>query len=840
MKPNFALNLSHEGIALLHLSPRGTWTEVGEVALDDPELRENLSFLRSTAVGLEGKGFGCKLVLPNSQILYLEIDAPGPGHADRLEQIVAALDGKTPYALADVTFDWIEAGAKVHVAVVANETLEEAEDFAVEHRFNPISFTAKMDDGPTPWEPFFGRTDYSFTFIENDVDVRDTPKNVATPDASLFYGDGDDGQTSNDLSDPSIDNEQSTEVAETSFFVAGQEETPNSNIFVEENKPEAPETDLPAAPLAEVTEEPTPAAAFSSNRVTPSDDYTDESERPLSRVASRIIVTTDPTDTTTETELRTEDLADAPTDNSALEKSRRAVIIANFLAVLVNLMNRGKKGVLALFQWLVTNVKSVLAKISAWKAARTSAAAIASVDVAPKTDGSRKKRTVLVSGIVAFVAVGLIGLIYTVFLMQGGGDGADTGNRSADDLALLTTAAERGERADNRARARPSDFAAIVASTSLDGSPQTPLLPTRPERRSVFEGQVDPDANLPDTAAPATNLTEAELADIRAAGLAAPTQEDAAQIDQLSQEELDAAYASSGILQGLTRLARQPANPERDDIFVAAIDRALKANDAIILPDFNAGVQDDPPQKRLSPLAPGTVFALDARGFVKPTTEGALNPDGILVFLGKPTLTPPTKPQTEVLVPPNPLLALRPKSRPSTLKTGADAVFVQGRMTIAQLQTRRAKPRPQSEQTTLGQDSGTTATELAVLTSFQPAKRPSDFSKTVEKTRTQIASTAPTSGKTTAPAVSTGPVLPTRANVAETATIKNAINLAKLNLIGVYGSTSKREALLRLPTGRFVRVKIGDRIDGGRVAAIGTNTLSYVKSGRNRILKIPQ
>ena len=78
------------------------------------------------------------------------------------------------------------------------------------------------------------------------------------------------------------------------------------------------------------------------------------------------------------------------------------------------------------------------------------------------------------------------------------------------------------------------------------------------------------------------------------------------------------------------------------------------------------------------------------------------------------------------------------------------------------------------------------------------------------------------------------------ASVAKQATIKNALNPNNLNLIGVYGTPSKRRALLRLPSGRYVKVEIGDRVDGGRVAAIDVDSLSYVKSGRNRVLKIPQ
>ncbi|MGC9420046.1 MAG: hypothetical protein ACP5EN_13860, partial [Rhodovulum sp.] len=71
------------------------------------------------------------------------------------------------------------------------------------------------------------------------------------------------------------------------------------------------------------------------------------------------------------------------------------------------------------------------------------------------------------------------------------------------------------------------------------------------------------------------------------------------------------------------------------------------------------------------------------------------------------------------------------------------------------------------------------------------------------------------------------------------ATVENAINLRKVNLIGVYGASGDRRALVRLPSGRYEKVKVGDRIDGGRVAAIGESQLRYVKNGRNVVLDLP-
>ena len=69
--------------------------------------------------------------------------------------------------------------------------------------------------------------------------------------------------------------------------------------------------------------------------------------------------------------------------------------------------------------------------------------------------------------------------------------------------------------------------------------------------------------------------------------------------------------------------------------------------------------------------------------------------------------------------------------------------------------------------------------------------------------------------------------------------MQNAINLKKINLIGVYGSSDNRRALVRLANGKYQKVKVGDRLDGGQVTAIGTDDLRYSKGGRNLKLDMP-
>jgi len=133
------------------------------------------------------------------------------------------------------------------------------------------------------------------------------------------------------------------------------------------------------------------------------------------------------------------------------------------------------------------------------------------------------------------------------------------------------------------------------------------------------------------------------------------------------------------------------------------------------------------------------------------------------------------------------------------------------------------------------------ATRFATSQSRRPDTRPRNFDRIVKRaqraapaaTETRVAAAASVAPRSVAPAV------PSKTSVARSATVKNAINLRKVNLIGVYGKPSSRRALVRLSNGRYQKVKVGDRIDGGRVAAISTSELRYTKGGRNVVLKMP-
>ncbi len=170
MKPSFALDFRDGLVTLLHRTSRG-WSQVGSTSFDAPDMAEALGYMRSTALGLSPRGITTKLIIPNDQILYTGVHAPGPDAAKRKRQIKAGLEGRTPYAVDDLVYDWWGTGPDLNVAVIAKETLAEAEGFATEHRFNPVSFVAVADNGVFLGEPFFGPSALAATLMSDGEKV---------------------------------------------------------------------------------------------------------------------------------------------------------------------------------------------------------------------------------------------------------------------------------------------------------------------------------------------------------------------------------------------------------------------------------------------------------------------------------------------------------------------------------------------------------------------------------------------------------------------------------------------------------------------------------------------
>jgi hypothetical protein len=327
-----------------------------------------------------------------------------------------------------------------------------------------------------------------------------------------------------------------------------------------------------------------------------------------------------------------------------------------------------------------------------------------------------------------------------------------------------------------------------------------------------------------------------------------------------SVEEAEALYAEDGIW------ARSPERPDLrsfdllDRVYTAAIDPEVNVLDAVALPE--PGVNPAETLARFPPPpAFGAEFDVTENGLIAATPEGVLTPEGAFVILGVPPQAAVQRPReiaeaappvtdTDAAV----LTALRPTERPGNLSETRERQVLGG-LTQSELGERRPATRPASPQEAAAEASlfagaagadpdavdaaveqALAGTELAVARSLMPRTRPTNIAQIVasaDRTPTQ----APTA--VAASAIAPGPSIPSNADVSRAATERNAIRLRNVNLIGVSGTSTSRRALVRLSSGRFVRVSVGDRLDGGRVAAIGETTLQYVRSGRTVTLEIP-
>ncbi|MCO4846591.1 MAG: hypothetical protein KC448_01300 [Yoonia sp.] len=341
----------------------------------------------------------------------------------------------------------------------------------------------------------------------------------------------------------------------------------------------------------------------------------------------------------------------------------------------------------------------------------------------------------------------------------------------------------------------------------------------------------------------------------------------------LSPAQAARIYAATGVWQ---RAPRFPLEP-RWDTFAASFPQLTATSLSLDLPAMPliAGLSPDLTiVTPTNPLAPGTDFDRDENGLVRASPEGALTPQGILVFAGPPPRKPPLRPTYATLPAPDTTIApeatagamalagRRPVLRPEGLAPAQDTVIAVAADTVraskrpktrpAGLATVAVAPAPTAPDITkvmaaiaeaVPESPFVTATARAVAASRRPDTRPRNFARVVARARDieaqQIARAA---AAQPAAAVSNAPARPsgtTAGSVAQAATLNNAIRLRDVNLIGVYGRPNNRRALVRLANGRYVKVEIGSSLDGGRVTAIGDSALNYVKRGKTIALQLP-
>jgi hypothetical protein len=1004
MKPNFALRLAYDSIELLQRSSDG-WLSVGTARLDDPQMDAAIRQLRDHAARLAPEGVTSKLIIPETELRYETVPAPGPDDAARQRQIAAAVDGLTPYPLDDLIYDWVVEGDHARVVIAARETLAEAEAFAAEGGFNPVSFVAMPEPDQFLGEPFFGATRHAASILPSGSRVLPDAEPVLVvgrariPAAKTMRGAGAPEPQSEAVAS------ETTSLTEIGSGVDTPSDTPPIS-------PEATDTAQPEpAPPAQTPPDASGAVPDPRERLashTNGDDRTTKAAKAPARAglfpaalrrsaAARNGGTTRrgfgdllkslrarlPVKARSPNAIAKPTVpAEAPpakantqlksTDEPAFASRRKPALVSaqddmgaatgpgGRLALLSRAgsgaaIGRARSAVAHLRESLRRKARTEARKPKpkaagagpAGLGAGTATAATAAAASKPAASFDRApSRPVPTEPIVPQSrppadekAKAREAEALTIFGARsgstvGGGDGARRGLVLTGAVFALLIALGLG--IAFFAGGPETEVAAPIATETPE---ETAIAPEEP----VAAPPATEDTAATEPAPPAPGDTDAlATSDDAAPSLDADARLDA-MVEEALRQEAPAEQFAEPEIGGTGTLAEDPASgsPAEEP---SPLER-LTLPGPLQLPDV-----DLPALISLPPPPPfGTEMELGDDGLIIATPEGAMTPGGVTVFARSPSEVPPARPNitppapqaepgaeagaedvidedasaAEVIEPAaedaaalidpsaepgvtivtDPALAgVRPLDRPQTVTAAAtanapvatdadlgpeielataaateplamDAGPAPGAIALATL---RPSPRPEAilEQSTDDAEPApeeapevdlSSATPQAVARSVQPNPRPDDFTTTVQRALaaaarrqtepSQTAQAAPSQPvqiqtvtaqpHTQAPAAQpqaqttrAEPQIPSSASVAETATERRAINLRRVNLIGIFGSQSNRRALVRMPNGQVVRVQVGDTLDGGRVSAIGDGELRYVRGGRNQVLRI--
>ena len=684
MNSNFALSLSFDGLRLMHRVPDG-WHLVGEVALDDADVTGSLARLRAATETLEPNGIATKLLIPNDQIKYLALDTTRAEEAE----VRDALHGATPYSVDELAYDFARGGGRTYVAAVARETLVEAQQFATEHGFNPISFAAIPEPFTYVGEAFFGATG------ENSVERDAEPVNIigqsdvvmAAPIAEVAVqapvdppadADAVDPIATPDLEDtPGAEVEpevqQTFELNEEPRAVIAEDIEPVADIvedILEDNAPTAPTEDtveaeltlngdddqpeafiedVAAAPTADIVDEPAPAGE---------PDVEDEQQAPAPMFASRLRADRNegrPADKLAEPpkQPRAEPTfarQNPPTLAVPTDAGDTSVPAVGAPSRDVEITPAPKLSA----QAPLADVAPPITGEAATALPPEAAVAAASLTVEPdaKDDAPAEAET-------RSAAATALGAASAVWGAVGGMFASRRMARAQAKTADVEAPAEPAKKSVFGARKQPKPKPVVGGKPRFLGLILTAILLLFLLAFAAFAalsedgiagwfgfvGQdtqiaADP-ASVPEVAAAVPPETQAaDASDV----LAVPTAPTGGQV--LSPEEATRIYAATGVWQRAPRIPVNPRTTTLDDMILGMAPASVTRVPASPLASASSISGDALIATPIDPPAPDATFNFGADGLIVASPQGNVTPDGILIIAGAPPLNPPTRPGT--------------------------------------------------------------------------------------------------------------------------------------------------------------------------------------------------
>ncbi len=788
-KPSFALDLSNEGITLWQRASSGAWDALGRIPLDAPNIPEQIKLLRAKAGVKHTTPLKTVVRIPRTEVLFSRLKL-GVFEGDAAEkQARKLINDLTPYSLDEILYDLEEKGAgnMAPVAVVARSTLEEAEAFAAQYGFEALYFSTDFEPREFPHEPRF----YLKKPKKPALPILSKAAAMVAIGLSLGYFGYTYFQPPNQPESPPapIETVQVAEPAVTAPPAKVEQPKP-----VKENKPATPSDEAPDFSAPQTATLIAPETTTYENFAFGDVGRTNLAR--ITRLARPLYQKGEPTPPTPTNPPRHKTdalaLADALRDlpEVGITDETLASLQADMALPEVAQGSNGTAFDLAAFvppdiDFTKVYHSTLTAPSAAYQPPPVESA------VNPDPPPPPPAYTTAAPGTLTPTPQGTLGpeniRIY-----------------AGRPPVLPRTRPEVVAPVDPLARFKPRLRPQGLVSEELLAS----LIPTD---GTAPEGLAPPTESAQNAPVNAPDDTPAQLATGPAA-LQAPTQTDAA-------------------LEAPDNTPRPKTLLELADPALAGFKAPRRPADLVPTPPATETDAQVDPQAAAEPdlLALADPALAGAKPRLRPTglnTRVDEEPQGLLALAdpalaGKKARRRPAKLATETAPSPQGLLALadpalakfRAKRRPNTLQTD--------------------KPEDQQPANTLAG-----ATRLAVALSLKPKLRPANLGPGLAvKTEGNTKATA----KTPRSAVGTSKPSPspTVVAVSKAATQKAHLNKRKMNLVGVFGTPNARRALIRMPSGRYVKVKTGDRLSGWQVSAIGESSLRIRKGTKNLILRMP-
>ena len=707
MKPNFALSLSFDGLRLMH-RVTGGWTLVGEVALDVEDLTEALARLRAAAETLEPSGIATKLLIPNDQIKYLAIDTTRAEDDD----VRAALHGATPYSVDELAYDFAKGGGRTYVAAVARETLSEAEQFATEHGFNPVSFAAVPEPFTYVGEAFFGgaagksaerddepvivvgtadveiaapEPDEPPAAVEETVEAETAPEPAGEPEPEAAADPGPEDAAPTDVQPDTAPEEPAAQDPELVDAPEVPDETP-------EPAPAPVAEPEPAEDAADAAQEAAPAFASlradrNEGRPTPPEPETapeepvfaaHRKEPSLSRQTPPALAVPTGKGTDAMPPVAAPRVDDVPVETPKLTTDTPEAADA-------------------------PAITGEAATALPADAAVAAASLMVEPDPAdPEDDETPKKSAAATALGAATGAATAVGGMFASRRMaraeaKAEAQAADTADKPDEKSRLTVFGARKPAKKKEKivVGGKPRFLGLILTAILLLFLLAIAAFAALSEEGLAGWfgfGNSDTQVAATDTADPAAS----EVAAVQPEGTEAaaeapdalanplPASELTPRGTVLSPEEAQRIYAATGVWQKAPRIPQIPRTTSLDEMVLGAATSGVTRVPPSPLASASSVAGDAVIATPVDPPAPDATFNFNADGQVIATPQGALTPDGILVIAGRPALNPPTRPGTVApeVTPQDQLAAVIPEEAAPIEDAPEGVIIIAGRPAI--------------------------------------------------------------------------------------------------------------------------------------------------------------